>query len=266
MFELRQCGDVKFYVPLTIENTKLVRVGFSTREGGVSEGCYRSMNLRWNCDDAHENVLENYKRITAAIGIDYRDTVLSKQVHEDKVLSVGCTDKGNGIIKENKFTSADALMTNEKGVALAATFADCTPVFFIDPIQKAAAVAHSGWRGTVKEISVRVIDRMHEVYCSKPENIICAIGPSIQEDHFEVGDDVAEIFIRKFGEDTVRLYGDRYHVSMQKAIKKQLISAGVKEENIDDSGICTYCNSDLLFSHRKTNGKRGNLGAFIQLI
>ena len=266
MFELRQCGDIKFYVPLTIENTKLVRVGFSTREGGVSKGCYGSMNLRWNCDDTKENVLENYKRITAAFGIDYRDTVLSKQIHEDKVLTVGNADKGNGITIKNKFTSADALMTNEKGVALAATFADCTPVFFIDPIQKAVAVAHSGWRGTVKRISVRVVEKMHEMYGSKAENIICSIGPSIQEDHFEVGDDVAEIFIKEFGEDTAKLYGERYHVNMQRAIKKQLIDAGVKEENIDDSGICTYCNSDLLFSHRKTNGKRGNLGAFIQLI
>lgn len=266
MFELRKQGDVSFYVPLTIENTNMVRVGFSTREGGVSGGCYSSMNLRWNCEDSPENVLENYKRITAALGIDYRDTVLTKQVHEDKVIPAGEKDKGNGIVFENKYTSADALMTNERGVALAAVFADCTPVFFADPAAGAVAVAHSGWRGTVKEISVRVIEEMSRLYGSKPENVICAIGPSIQEDHFEVGDDIAEIFINQFGSDTARLYGEKYHVSMQRAIKKQLIKAGVREENIDDSGICTYCSSELLFSHRKTKGKRGNLGAFIQLV
>ena len=265
MFELKRNGAVSFYVPTTVADTGLVRVGFSTREGGVSEGCYSSMNLRWHCDDTHENVVENYRRITAALGIDYRDTVLSKQVHEDVVRTVGEKDKGNGITRENEFKSADALITNERGVALATTFADCTPIFFIDPVKRVVSLAHSGWRGTVKRISVRVIEKMVADYGSEPENIICAIGPSIQLDHFEVGDEVAEIFIKEFGMETVFKFGDRYHVSMQTAIKKQLAEAGVPEENIDDCGICTYCNSELLFSHRKTNGKRGNLGAFIQL-
>ncbi|MDO5396555.1 MAG: peptidoglycan editing factor PgeF [bacterium] len=266
MFELREFGDVKYYVPTTIEATGIIRAGFSTREGGVSGGCYRSMNLRWHCDDTHENVLENYRRITNALGIDYRGTVLSKQVHEAEVRVVGEKDKGNGITRENEYKSADALITNEKGVALAATFADCTPVFFADPVRRVIAIAHSGWRGTVKRISTRVIEKMISDYRSEPENILCAIGPSIQLDHFEVGDDVAKEFIDEFGEDTVKLYGSRYHVSMQTAVKKSLTEAGVPSGNIDDSGICTYCNSDLLFSHRKTNGKRGNLGAFMQLI
>ena len=266
MFELRENEGVKYYVPTTIESTGIVRVGFSTREGGVSGGCYRSMNLRWHCDDTYENVLENYRRITNALGIDYRDTVLSKQVHESEVRTVGEKDKGNGITRENEYKSADALITNERGVALATTFADCTPVFFIDPVERVIALAHSGWRGTVKRISARVIERMISDYGSDAEDILCAIGPSIQLDHFEVGDEVAKEFIDGFGEETVKLYGSRYHVSMQTAIKKTLTDVGVLPENIDDSGICTYCNSELLFSHRKTNGRRGNLGAFMQLI
>jgi YfiH family protein len=266
MFELKQNGAVKYYVPSSIAETGLVRVGFSTREGGVSDDCYRSMNLRWHCDDTHENVLENYRRITAALGIDYRDTVLSKQIHEDVVMKVGSADKGNGITHENAFESADALITDETGVALATTFADCTPVFFIDPEKKVIALAHSGWRGTVKRISAKVIQKMVSDYGSEPKNVICAIGPSIQLDHFEVGDDVAQIFIDEFGADTAAVINGRYHVSMQTAIKKQLIEAGVSPANIDDSGICTYCRSELLFSHRKTNGRRGNLGAFMQLI
>lgn len=266
MFELRENEGVKYYVPMTIESTGIVRVGFSTREGGVSGGCYRSMNLRWHCDDEHKNVLENYRRITSALGIDYRDTVLSKQVHEAQVRTVGEKDKGNGITRKNEYKSADALITNERGVALATTFADCTPVFFVDPVKRVISLAHSGWRGTVKRISARVIEKMVSDYGSEPENILCAIGPSIQLDHFEVGDEVAKEFIDEFGEETVRLYGSRYHVSMQRAIKKTLTEVGVSAENIDDCGICTYCNSEMLFSHRKTNGRRGNLGAFMQLI
>lgn len=264
MFELVEKDKIKYYVPTTIAGTGLVRVGFSTREGGVSEGYYSSMNLRWNCDDSHENVLENFKRITAVLGIDYRDTVHSKQVHEDVVMTVGEKDKGNGITRENAYESADALITNEKGVAIATSFADCTPVFFIDPVKRVIALAHSGWRGTVKRISVRVVEKMISDYGTKAQDIIAAIGPSIQQECFEVGDEVAEIFISEFGEETVKKINGRFHVSMQTAIKKQLNEIGVT--NIDDCGICTYCNSELLFSHRKTNGRRGNMCAFMQLI
>jgi len=263
MFELRERDGVKFYVPTTIEAIGGITAGFSTREGGVSEGCYSSMNLRWHCDDSHENVLENYRRITAALGIDYRDTVRAKQIHEDAVRIVGEADKGNGITRENAFESADALMTDETGVCLCIVSADCTPVFMADPVKRVVSLIHSGWRGTVKRISVKAAEKMMREYGSKAEDIVCAIGPSIQIDCFEVGDDVAEIFIREFGADAAEKYGDRYHVSMQRAIKKQLNDIGIY--NIDDCGICTCCSSDLLFSHRKTNGRRGNLGAFIRL-
>ena len=154
-------------------------------------------------------------------------------------------DFGNGIVRENKFESVDALITDKKGIPMVTLFADCVPLFFLDKKLGVAALAHSGCRA---------------------EDILTAIGPSIQECHFEVGDEVAEIFIKEFGEDTAVKYGEKYHVNMQKAIEKQFIESGILKENIDNCGICTYCNSDLLFSHRKTNGKRGNLGAFIELI
>lgn len=263
MFELRQFGSVKYYVPSEIARTGIVRAGFSTREGGVSGGCYGSMNLRWNCDDDRKNVLENYKRISTALGIDYKSIVLSKQVHEDVVMRVGAADMGNGVTRDNAFTSADALITDEKGVTLCTCFADCTPVIFLDPVKQVIASAHSGWRGTVKRICAGVAERMMKDYGSEPEDIMCAIGPSIQLDHFEVGDEVAQIFIDEFGDKTVTKIDGRYHVSMQAAIKMQLEQAGVKR--IDDCGICTYCNSELLFSHRKTNGRRGVMGAFVQL-
>ena len=266
MFELREKGNIKYDVPTELESTGIVRVGFSNRYGGVSEGCYASMNLRWHCDDSHEYVLENYKRITGALGIDYNDVVLSKQVHEDIVYAPKAEDKGNGILYENRFESADALITDKTDIALCVTAADCTPLFFLDPVQKVAALAHSGWRGTVKRIGAGTVRKMIDEYGSKPEDILVAIGPSIQIECFEVGDDVADLFINEFGENVVEKYGEKYHVSMQRAIYKQLIEEGIKGDKIDDCGICTCCNSELLFSHRKTKGKRGNLGAFIQLV
>ena len=265
MFELREKGNIKYYVPTSLEETGLVKVGFSTREGGVSEGCYRSMNLRWHCEDSAENVRENYRRISEALGIDYRDVVLSKQVHEDVVYAPKTEDKGNGIIFENRFKSADALITDRADIALCVTAADCTPLFFLDPKKRVVALAHSGWRGTVKRIGAKTVEKMVRDCGSEAEDILAVIGPSIWIECFEVGDEVADEFIKEFGAGVAQRYGEKYHVSMQAAIAQQLRETGVKAEHIEDCGICTYCNSELLFSHRKTNGRRGNLGAFIQL-
>lgn len=265
MFKLNQKGDIFYYTISSFEDTGLVKHGFSTRRGGVSEGCYSSMNLRFHCDDKYENVLKNYEIMSDALGIDYRNIVLSKQVHEDNVHTVSESECGNGILRPNEFKSADALITDKCGIPLVTTYADCVPLFFLDKRKGVIALAHSGWRGTVKRIGQKTIWKMKEDYGSNPKDILTAIGPSVQEDHFEVGDEVAQIFKEEFGEDTAVKYGERYHVNMQSAIKKQFMEEGIPEENIDDCGICTYCNSDLLFSHRKTNGKRGNLGAFLEL-
>ena len=243
MFKLNRKNGVSYYTITSFEETGLVKHGFSTREGGVSDGCYSSMNFRFHCDDTCENVLKNFEIMADTLGMDY-----------------------NKLVLENKFDSVDALITDKKGIPMVTLFADCVPLFFLDKKLGVAALAHSGWKGTVKRIGQKTIEKMKRDYGSRAEDILTAIGPSIQECHFEVGDEVAEIFIKEFGEDTAVKYGEKYHVNMQKAIEKQFIESGILKENIDNCGICTYCNSDLLFSHRKTNGKRGNLGAFIELI
>lgn len=266
MFKLKRKNGVAYYVITSFEETGLVRHGFSTREGGVSGGCYSSMNLRFNCDDKIENVLKNYKIISDALGMDSKRLVLSKQVHSDVIHTAEESDCGNGIERKNEFDSVDALITDKKNIPLVTLFADCVPLFFLDRRLGVAALAHSGWRGTVNRIGQKTIQKMKSDYGSRSCDILTAIGPSIQQCHFEVGDEVAEIFIREFGDDTAVMYGNKYHVNMQKAIEKQFEEEGISPEHIDNCGICTYCSSDLLFSHRRTNGKRGNLGAFIELI
>lgn len=266
MFKLNRKNGVYYYTITSFEETGLVRHGFSTRKGGVSEGFYGSMNFRFNCDDKHENVLKNFEIMADTLGMDFEKLVLSKQVHEAVIHTVTEDDLGNGIIFPNKFDSVDALITDKKGFPIVTLFADCVPLFFLDKKQGVIALAHSGWKGTVKRIGQKTVKKMKKDYGSNPQDILTAIGPSIQECHFEVGDDVAEIFIKEFGEDTAVKYDDRYHVNMQKAIEKQFLECGILREHIDDCGICTYCNSDILFSHRKTNGKRGNLGAFLELV
>ena len=265
MFRLNQNGNLKYYTISSFEETGMTKHCFTTRCGGVSEGYYSSMNLRWNCDDDPKNIEKNYEIICDEIGIDKSRLVLSKQVHEANVHTVTDSDIGNGIMFPNKFDSADALITDKTNVAITVFGADCVPLFFLDPKNKVIALAHSGWKGTVLRIGQRVVEKMVSDYNSNPADILTAIGPSIQVCHFEVGDEVADKFISEFGYETVEKHGEKYHVNMQRAIKMQFSDAGILNSHIDDSAICTYCRHDLLFSHRQTQGKRGVMGGFLAL-
>lgn len=267
MFKLVTAPNgVRYYISDKIENTGLVRHGFTTRAGGVSSGCYSSLNLRFNCDDSRENVLENYRLAAEAIGISPRSLVLSCQVHEDNVLNASAEDRGNGIWRDNRFKSADGLVTNEYDTALVTHYADCVPILMVDRNTGAVASVHSGWKGTVKRIAAKAALKLAEDYGGYTGDIIAAIGPSIRIDHFEVGDEVAEQFIDEFGCDAAKKFGEKYHVDMQQSIIKSLVDVGVKRENIDDSEICTYCECERLYSHRASHGKRGTHGAIISKI
>lgn len=264
MFRLKTHGDLQYYTIDEFEKTGLVKHCFTTRNGGVSENEYRSLNLRMNCDDKKENILKNYKIICDEIDVNFEDLVFSKQVHSDTIYVAERADCGNGITKPQKLDDADALITCQSGVPLAVFGADCVPLYFLDTENRGIALAHSGWKGTVLRIGEKVVRKMMNEFSSKPQNILTAIGPSIKVCHFEVGDEVAEIFLHEFGE-TVLEKHEKYHVDMQKAIEMQLLGCGIPKENIINSGICTYCSSDLLFSHRKTNGRRGVMAAIMEL-
>ena len=265
MFRLINNNGLMYYKIDSFEETGLVKHCFTTRMGGVSKNEYAQLNLRFHCDDDRNNVVENFRIISGEIGIDYKRLVLSKQVHEDTVYDVTEEDCGNGITKPNKLESADGLICAVSGIPLVTFYADCVPLMFLDKKERVIAMSHSGWKGTVKNIAAVTVNKMVNEYNSRKENILCAIGPSICVDCFEVGDEVAEIFARMKNGAVVK-YDKKYHVDLQKTIRNQLLDCGIEESNLTDSGICTFENSDLLFSHRKTNGKRGNMAAIMQLI
>ena len=261
MFEFQKHGNLEYYtIDSFLKDTKHC---FTTRRGGVSKDEFSSMNLRFNCNDSRENVLKNFEIICNEIDIDYKRLILSHQVHEDKVVPVTSADCGNGIVYPNRFESADALICGEKNVPIATFFADCVPIFFLDPKNKVIALAHSGWKGTVKNIAAKTVDAFEKLYNSRTEDILCAIGPSIGVCCFEVGDEVSDVFFDKFGDSVLEKHADRWHVNLQKAIELELRNAGAV--HIDTANICTACNSNLLFSHRKTNGRRGNMAAIAEL-
>lgn len=242
---------------------------FTTRKGGVSTGECESLNLGFKRKDSRENVIENYRRVCSATGIDMNNLVLSDQVHEDRVFVVNEQDRGKGILVESDIAGYDALTTDSKNVALVTFYADCVPIFFLDPIRPAIALAHSGWRGTVKEIAARTVEKMEEQFGTHPGNIIAAIGPSIGECCFETGGEVAEAFLQllPWSEPFCRQTSEeKWHINLQSIIKTTLIKAGLREDNICISGLCTKCRNDIFFSHRGDMGRTGSLAAFMQLI
>ena len=262
-------GEVPFLTYNRLSDIKTIRHAFSTRLGGVSGGEFTSMNLSFGRGDSDENVTENYKRICKAAGFEYESLTASAQVHETVVRKVTAKNRGVGIYKPKDMLSVDALVTNDKDVTLVTYYADCTPVFFVDPVRSAIGLAHAGWRGTVGEISVKVVEKMFVEFGSDPADLICAVGPVIGKCCYEVSGDCADEFLKLFGDNSPVMEKtektDKYMIDLALANKLLLMKAGVKEENIVISDLCTQCNCDLLWSHRATAGKRGTISAFMQI-
>ncbi len=246
-----------------------IRHMFTTREGGVSKDIYESLNLSFTRGDDETAVLENYRRVAQALGTSIDHIVTSDQTHTTNVRPVGKEDLGKGITRPRDYKDVDGMITDQPGVLLATFYADCVPLYFVDPVHKAIGLSHSGWRGTVGRMGQATVEAMERSFGSQPKDLLCAIGPSICQDCYEVSRDVAEAFIFAFPthEKEILQAGaiGKYQLDLWKANEIVLTEAGVLKEHIDLAGLCTCCNSSILFSHRASKGKRGNLGAFLML-
>lgn len=251
--------------------TGVCRHLFSTRMGGVSTGDLGTMNLSYSRGDKKENVDENFRRIAEVLDSDVKDFVLSQQTHTTNVRVVTNEDRGKGILKELDYTDVDGLITNEPGIVLSTFYADCVPLFFLDPVKKAIGLSHSGWKGTVNKMGKVTVDLMVKEYGCDPKNIFTAVGPSICVDCYEVSRDVSDAFLEAFAtadniDKIVRpKSAEKAMLDLWQANYAVLIEAGITPEHITLPDVCTSCNKELLFSHRASNGKRGNLGAFLML-
>ena len=269
-----------------LERTGVVRHLFSTREGGVSEGIYASMNLSYTRGDKKEAVDENYRRIAVCLESSVEDMVCSDQTHTDHIRLVTAKDRGKGVVKPKDYRDVDGLITQEKGIVLCTFFADCVPLFFVDPVRKAIGLSHSGWRGTVQKIGKKTVEEMGRAFGTKPEDIHAAIGPSICQDCYEVSEDVIEEFRKAFpeAEGSDGISGPRsgsceqpcalwfqtrpgkYQLNLWEANRQIMLEAGIPVSQIEVTDLCTCCNPDFLFSHRASCGQRGNLGAFMKIL
>lgn len=215
----------------------------------------------------NEKSKNNYKTICKELNLNYNNIVNTKQNHTDNIQIV------NGKINKDKpdfnmYEDTDGLITNKKGIVLATINADCILLVFYDPIKKIIANIHSGWRGTLKRISEKTVNKMVEQYGCNPKDIICCMSPSIRKDHFEVDKDVYKLFFEEFKnlpylENIFEQKNNKWHIDTIQINREILKKQGLKEENIIDSGICSVCNKNLIHSYR-AHGK--NVGRATQII
>ena len=257
-----------FFYPL-LEQTGIVKHGFTTRLGGVSEGMFASLNLSFTRGDQPEAVKENYRRLAEALGVAYGSFVCSDQTHTTNVIRVGRADAGNGLLRRRSYANVDGMITDEPGVTLVTFYADCVPLYVIDPVHRAIGLSHSGWRGTVGRMGRATLEAMRREFGTDPTQAVCAIGPSICQSCYEVGEEVAEAFRLEFADQANELLLDKgngkYQLDLWKANALVLTQAGVSPSRLAVTQVCTCCNPQLLFSHRASKGRRGNLAAVLAL-
>lgn len=252
-----------------LDELGIVEHSFTTREGGTSEGIFSTLNLSFTRGDDKQAVQENYSRLAEAMGTRKELFVCTDQTHTTNVIRVDSNYCGIGVTREKTYTDIDGLVTNIPGVVLATFFADCVPLYFVDPVKKAIGMSHSGWRGTVGRMGQKTLEKMKEEFGTRPKDVVAAIGPSICQDCYEISRDVAEVFINEFPDHVDEILldkkNDKFQLDLWRTNEIILQEAGVLPENIAVTNICTCCNYKYLFSHRASQGKRGNLGAFMYI-
>lgn len=265
--ETRQ--GIPLYRAVFLEERLPIGAFFSTRIGGVSLEPYTSMNLGLHVGDAYEAVITNRKLLSGAVGIPLEEWVAGEQVHGSAAARVDKKDAGRGSTDlAGTLPGMDAIVTGEKRVALAAFFADCVPVYLVDPVKRAVGLAHAGWKGTVQKIGSKVVKLMVREFGSCPDNLVAAIGPSIGPCCYQVDKRVAEAVREKlpWGDQVIKPDGPgHFRLDLPRANLIELIAAGLKAENVGMANLCTCCQPDVFFSYRASRGLTGRQAAILFL-
>ncbi len=251
------------------EQAGIVEHAFTTKLGGVSKGDYAELNLGLHIPDITEDVVENRGLMAEILNSDSQELVAAKQVHGDQIKVITADDKGRGALDyASAIAETDALITDQPDILLTSYYADCTPIFLLDPVRKVVALAHAGWKGTVKKIAQKTALKMKEVYQSEIKDILVAIGPAIGQCCYQVDQRVIESLAENFTnweELVVKESDTHWRFNMALANQRQLEEVGVKTSNIIHSNLCTSCNEDLFFSYRRDQGQTGRMASMIKL-
>lgn len=263
---MRNIGDLTIFEASTMAWLPRIVQGYTTRKGGVSSPPYDSLNLGAHVGDDPETVATNRERIWADLGFRETRVVMAEQIHGDQV----------GVVTGPSVTpipGIDALITNVPGLLLFMGFADCAPVYIVDPNKRAIGLVHAGWRGAAKNIVRNTIERMRKEYDCSPSSMLVAVGPCISADSYEVGADVANLFrdmsIGKASGSALAVQprnelGGTYNLDLRQVIFAECLEAGVRAEYIAISSEDTYRNKRDLFSHRR-EGVTGRNAAYLAM-
>ncbi len=260
-FQMCENHGVTFFKIPSIEETGLYRHGFSSRLGGVSTGCYTSLNLSRTRGEPAE-VDENYSRFARAVGIDAHLMTACHYEHGVNVVKAGASEAGAGVIRENDLPFCDGVVISDRSAAALTLHADCTPLFFADKKGRAAGTAHAGWKGTYGGIALNMIDGLNV----PAGDILVGIGPSIRVCCFEVQSDVSSLFKEKYGSGVMEEREGRQYIDLLKVTLMQLEAKGIPPENITVSDMCTFCEEKLFYSHRRDKGETGAMASVIAFI
>ncbi|MGM5629894.1 peptidoglycan editing factor PgeF [Apibacter raozihei] len=257
-------SDKSFYTYSSFSGYKSLIHFTTTLWGGVSSGNYSSFNFGISSGDEPNNIEKNKKILSDKLKISVDQIFIPRLTHSNKVAVI---DKSFLLDKNAKsleiLKGVDALVTNQKGICIGITTADCVPVLLYDPVNKTLGTVHAGWRGTVSNIAGETVKLMVEKFNCKPENILAAIGPSISIEHFEVGSEVVEEFVSANFNlsiiSKINKESEKHHIDLWKANRFLLLEAGLLDSHIEISGICTYKDSERFFSARRQTLNSGRM-------
>ncbi len=239
---------------------------FTSKLGGVSSGPYEGLNMGYNAGDLEADVNENHQLLCKAVGLEDQSFVFSKQVHKTDVYQVNETFDPN--VDQVQIKAVDGLITNAPNFALHTVYADCVPIFIVDPVNKAVGVAHAGWRGTVNRIAQSLLEAMTDSYGTTPETCLAGIGPSIGPCCFEVGKEVTYTFIKAFGNKPFyleRSTGTKDYIDLWKTNAYILEELGIPSDAIICAEMCTCCNPEYFYSYRRDQGVTGRMAGIIKV-
>lgn len=219
--------------------------GISTRTGGVSEGRCATLNTSYTVEDEPARVDENLRRIAQALGTERERFFWPYQVHGNAVVAVTSTTPPR--------PRCDVLITRDADVKLLLRYADCTPILLADPVNRAVAGVHAGWRGTAVNAAGAAVAALHDRFGSNPRDLLAGIGPAIGPCCYSVGDDVVEAFADRPWA-IARPAGEQPRLDLWEANRRALIGAGVPQDQVELAAICTRCHADRFFSHRANGG------------
>ncbi|MEW5759112.1 MAG: peptidoglycan editing factor PgeF [Candidatus Omnitrophota bacterium] len=220
----------------------------------------RDGNMSFNCGNTKKS-LNNRRLFLSRIGIKYQDLICAKQIHSTNVFSVTKKDKGSGALAyESAISDTDALVTNKKNLPLGIHTADCLSIFIYDSDKKAVGIVHAGWHSTKEKIIVKTIHKMQNEFNSSLKDLFFLFGPAIRSCCYKVGESFSSIFSQ-----SVIKRGNDYYFDLIKENHSQILSLGVTEKDIFDSGICTSCQNKDYFSYRKEGNSCGRILSVIIL-